>query len=137
MTETNELVPRSEELIEQALESLSELKALQSTINMEYENKRAQLLTPEIRQAQADLEAEFSPKMSKLSENISVLEAAIKQQVIDIGRSVKGRHLRAEFVRPRITWDSKMLEGVAAVIPQVAQARKVGAPSARIAATED
>ncbi len=63
---------------------------------------------------------------------ISELEEQAKQAVLEAGDTVKGGALQAVYSKPRVTWDSKQLDGLMIVIPELAQARKVGQPSVSI-----
>ena len=61
-----------------------------------------------------------------------MLKADIEADVIQKGESVKGARFTAVYVKGRVTWDTKMLDGMMSLIPQLADARKQGEPSAQI-----
>ena len=61
-----------------------------------------------------------------------LLESEIKRMVITSGESCKGDGYNALFVKGRVTWDTKALNGYAIARPEIEQFRKIGRPSARI-----
>jgi hypothetical protein len=76
-----------------------------------------------------EIAAEFAGKAETASEHIARLTAEIKTEVAKVGATVKGSHYQAVYVRGRVTWNTDMLDGMIAVLPQLEKARKVGAPS--------
>jgi hypothetical protein len=99
------------------------------------------VLTPEIL-AQVDaIKAEFAPKFEALNNDqnyqrakneADTLTEAIKQQVISAGATIKGSVLQAVFIKGRVTFDTKALEGYAAAHPEIEKFKKVGEPSVTI-----
>lgn len=89
-------------------------------------------MTPEIKAELEAIEAEFSDKSEGARLNIEELEAQIKHYVIEHGASVKGEFLHAVYSKPRVSWDTKILDGMIALIPQIAEAKKFGSPSVSI-----
>jgi hypothetical protein len=63
-----------------------------------------------------------------LGEAITVLEDEIKQLTLEHGETVKGETLKAVLVSGRVTWDTKALEGIRAMVPQINEFRKEGDP---------
>ena len=90
------------------------------------------VLTPEIKKALADIEAEFQPKYAGLDANINALTGEIKTDVLAKGETVKGLSMMAVFAKGRVSWDAKALDGYAAGHPEIAQFRKEGEPSVSI-----
>jgi hypothetical protein len=74
---------------------------------------------------------------SEIDEQITALERAVKRAIIAHGASVKSTHIHAIYVQPRITWDTKRLEGYAEAHPEVKAFRRVGKPSVRITTTTE
>lgn len=104
-----------------ALEALAELRAEQVLLAMEYSKKIALL------------EAMRDGITSEIDERIDQLEKEIKASVKDFGSSVKSSTLHAVFSKPRITWDSKALDGYATGgHPELFAFRKEGKPSCSI-----
>ncbi len=91
-----------------------------------------EVLTPEIKEKLAEIDAEFEPKIDTLSQEKSMLEAEIKQEVLSAGRTVKGTYHSFVWSKPRVSWDTKALDGYAAAHPEIAQFRAEGAPSVSV-----
>ena len=121
--------------IEQALNELHELKCAAEVARMDCEAKRAEILRP-VADELAALEAEYSPLMASVNEKAAALEAQIKVAVVEVGASVKGSELQAVYSRPRVSWDTKALDGYAAAHPEICGFRTVGAPSVSIRAVK-
>ncbi len=90
------------------------------------------ILTPEIKEKLAEIEAEFQPKIEQLSQEKSALESEIKMEVLEAGRTVKGTYHSFVFSKPRVSWDTKALDGYAAAHPEIAQFRTEGSPSVNV-----
>lgn len=71
--------------------------------------------------ATADLDAEML-----------TIRADIEEFVLELGASVKGDTLMAVWMKPRVTYDGKILEGFILAHPELAAARHVGQPSVSI-----
>ena len=116
-------------------EKLNKLYDLKCGIEVHNLDKQAlidSILTPEIKAKIAEIEAEFADKTQFIQEEITKLEAEIKEDVTANGETVKGDYLMAVFAKGRVSWDTKALDGYAAAHPEVAQFRKEGAPSVSI-----
>jgi hypothetical protein len=90
------------------------------------------ILTPEIKEKLAEIEAEFAPKVEALSAENERLAAQIREQVLELGATVSGDFHQAIFTKGRVSWDTKALDGYAAAHPEVATFRKEGQPSVSI-----
>ena len=90
------------------------------------------VLTPEIREQLAEVDAEFDPKIAELNMTLSILEAQIKEQVIIAGQTVKGSLHQFVFSKPRVSWDTKLLDGYAMAHPEILHFRKEGNPSVSV-----
>jgi hypothetical protein len=113
----------------EALNLLAEYYAQRDLLQAQKQEQLDKIYTPEIRQAVADIEVEFAQKGEAVTANIATLEAEIKAAVLAEGATAKGDHLMAVFNKGRTSWDGKKLEGMMALIPQLAEARKVGEPT--------
>jgi hypothetical protein len=122
----------TEEEIKQALDQLAEYKAQRTAIMLQKQELIDSILTPEIKNQIADVELEFAGKASAATEAAASLEMEIKEAVVALGKSVKGGQLSASFVKGRITWDTKTLDGYAVAHPEILFARNEGEPSCRI-----
>lgn len=83
----------------------------------------------QVERRKMEIDAEFSGKAEAARENMDKLTNTIKDEVAQIGHSVKGDYYHAVYVKGRVTWNTDMLDGMIAVIPQLAKARKEGKPS--------
>ena len=101
------------------------------------------ILTPEMRAQISEIDAMCADELSNVNlelgrdtaavdENIAALTESIKAAVVSEGASVKGTFLHAVYSKPRVTWDSGKLEGLALAFPPLLEARKVGEPSVSI-----
>jgi hypothetical protein len=116
------------------LNQLAELISAVDALNIKKQALIESVLTPEIKQQLAEIDAEFAPEYEAVSEKTAVLEQEIKIDVVQAGETVKGNHLMAVFNKGRVSWDAKGLEGVLALIPEIEKFRKEGDPSVSIRA---
>ena len=86
----------------------------------------------ELRDEIATIEAELQPMIDVANETIKGLEEAIKADVVNHGSSVKGVYLMATYVKGRVKWDAKALNGYAAGHPEIEVFRSEGKPYASI-----
>lgn len=114
------------------LDQLSEYQSQRDVLGLRKQELIDTLLTPEIKWQITEIEAEFQGKALTVDENINILTADIKEAVITCQETVKGSHLMAVFVRGRVTWDGKRLDGMMSLIPALRDARKEGDPSVTI-----
>ena len=110
----------SAEQIINALEALAEMRAQRVVMAQEYDVEIAKL------------EAMRDGVTEEISDHISTLESEIKRLVVDHGQSVRGASLQAVYSKPRVTWDSKALDGFALNHPELFAFRKEGSPSVSI-----
>ncbi len=73
-----------------------------------------------------------SSLISAVQEQIEQLEEQARLAVLEAGETVKGGALQAVWVRGRVTWDTKKLDGLTILLPELNQARKVGEPTVTI-----
>ena len=117
---------------EEKLDQLADYRAQRDLLNLQKQELIDAVLTAEIKAKLAEIEAEFGMKAEAVNENIAGLEAEIKAEVIAVGHTVKGGSLMAVWSKGRVSWDSKKLDGMMILIPQLADARKEGDPSVSI-----
>src|SRR5574343_398276 len=115
------------------LDQYAEYKAHADALRLAAEERRAEILKP-VQQELDALEAEVAPLLAAAAENIAALEAQIKRAVIAAGETVQGAFFQAVYSKPRVSWDSKKLDGMMAIIPGLEAARSVGEPSVSIRA---
>jgi len=114
------------------LEQLTDLYAQRDLLNIDRDQARDDAIPEEVKAALADIDAEFAPKQEAVAEKIAALEEQAKVAVLAEGATVKGGALQAVYTKGRVTWDSKKLEGMASLIPELKDARKEGEPSVSI-----
>jgi hypothetical protein len=118
--------------IKSELNKLAEYQAQRQVLALVKQEQIDKVMTPEIKQALADIEAEFAGKLAGVDGNINILAGDIKAAVVAEGASVKGTFLQAVYSKPRVTWDSGKLEGLALAFPPLLEARKIGEASVSI-----
>ncbi len=74
----------------------------------------------------------YDDDISVLSSYASELEQDVRNAALSLGGSIKGNKMQAVWAKGRVSWDSKGLEGVAVVMPEILKFRKVGEPSVSI-----
>ena len=89
------------------------------------------VITEEVKQQLKDIDEEFAADLEHFDKYIADIKDKIKEELLAHGESVKGEHMRATFVKGRVTWDSKGLEGYSAANPTILRFRKEGNPSVR------
>jgi hypothetical protein len=90
------------------------------------------VIPPEIKDKLAEIDAEFAQKSESIQAKKTELEAEIKAEVLEAGRSVKGTYHSFVWSKPRVSWDDKGLSGYALHHPEILQFRKVGNPSVSV-----
>ena len=90
------------------------------------------VLTQEIKEKLAEIDAEFQPRIEQLSQEKSMLESEIKAEVIEAGRTVKGSFHSFVWSKPRVSWDTKALDVYAMSHPEIVQFRTEGSPSVSV-----
>ena len=118
--------------IEALLDKLAEYKSAQDAAKLELHSAKARLIPEEIRIKLAEMDLEFQDKFETAEVNIKDLEKQIKDAVLFDGRSVKGKFYHAVFVKGRVSWDSKKLEGLMMIVPNLKDAMREGEPSVSI-----
>ena len=118
--------------IEQKLDQLADLQAQADVIRMRFNDLRDGVMTPEIKQALADIDAEERTTLEAVSGGIASLTADVKDDILKLQASVKGKYLQAVWAKGRVSWDTKALDGYAAGHPEIAHFRKEGEPSVSI-----
>jgi len=113
------------------LDELAEVRAAAEITRLDYEAKRAEIL----RSVQAELDAlqaEYEPLLESAQARAAALEAEVKEAVLALGATVKGRAYQAVYVRGRVTWDNQKLDRYAQAHPEILPYRREGDPSVRL-----
>ena len=82
-----------------------------------------------LRNVYNELTAQFEAKNADLIEQIGLLEAEIKNDVLECGATVKGESLMACWVSGKTTWDGKTLKVLEKQFPEIGIAKKIGNPT--------
>jgi len=135
--------------IEKKIEDLADLQdkidlfELQKTVRQKELDEAKQalinsILTPEILKQVEEINLEFMPKYQALEANDDIellrgsktmLEGELQEEIITLGKSVKGTRINAVYTKPRITWETDKLEGYAEAHPEIEKFKKVGKAS--------
>jgi hypothetical protein len=121
--------------IEQKLSTLRELMDLREALRLRKEELVEQARAPyrdvldKIEQAAAEIEAEFADQVEDVNERIVETEAQVRADVVTLGQSVKVNGLQAVYMKGRVTWDAKALDGYALGHPELFAFRREGEPS--------
>lgn len=115
--------------IEQKLDQLAEFQAQRDLLDLQKKDLVTAAFPAEVRQRLDEIDAEFSGKAGAVDANIAELTEDIKSEVLALGVTAKGQFFMAIWNKGRTTWDSKKLDGMASIIPQLNDARKVGEPT--------
>ena len=114
------------------IEKYSDLTFGIDAVSQEKQALIDEVLTPEIKEKLAEIDAEFDPKAEQISQEKSTLEAEIKAEVLQAGQTVKGAFHSFVWSKPRVSWDTKALDGYAAAHTEIAQFRTEGSPSVSV-----
>ena len=120
------------EHIKDLLSRLDNSKAAREVFVKRREDMMNSVITDEIKQQLKDIDAELKPDFAQIDEVIANLTAEVKDACVEHGESVKGEHMRVSFIKGRVTWNSKGLEGYAVGNPEVLAFRKEGNPYASV-----
>ena len=118
--------------IQKKLDELDELRVSLDVVVSEKQKVIDSILTPEIKAKLAEIEAEFAGKSETAQEKATALEAEIKEAVKGAGQTIKSKFLMAVYAKPRISWDTKGLDGFALTHPEILYMRKEGEASVSI-----
>lgn len=114
------------------IEKYSDLAFGIDAISQEKQALIDSVLTPEIKEKLAEIDAEFDPKVDDISQQKSMLEAEIKQEILEAGQTIKGTFHSFVWSKPRVSWDAKALDGYSAAHPEIQQFRTEGSPSVSV-----
>jgi hypothetical protein len=123
--------------ITEMLDRLADLQAAPDAIRLQKQAIIDTILTPEIKAALAEVDAEFAEPLRVAEEAATQIELEIREAVLAAGKvdgSYRGQFLTASWVKGHSgSWDDKMLKGFAMIHPEILQAKKPdGEPSVTI-----
>ena len=114
---------------EALLDDLFEARCFLDALNLRRKDALDALITSEIRSKMLSIEAEFEEPIGEQAARVTAMETDIKLRVAGEGYSTKGTHIHAVWMKGRVTWDSKALEGYAKAEPKLLAFRTEGSPS--------
>ena len=115
--------------IKAKLDELANLRAAVDYIALQKQEVIDTVFTAEIKGILAAIDAEFTGKAEEATAKANALEAEIRAAVVAHGATVKSTFYQAVWVKGRVSWDGKLLEGFAIAHPEIKTARKEGEPS--------
>ena len=111
--------------IAEKLDKLAELRAAPDAIRLQKQALIDMVLTQEIRDALAEIDAEFAMPLLAAQTAATELEDEIKAEVLTAGVTIKGAHIMAVWAKGREGgWDSAKLKGFAMAHPEIMAAKK-------------
>jgi hypothetical protein len=116
----------------EAIEKYTEVVLKKSDLEHKKQELVDKVITPEIKAQLADIDAEFAEVEAMLNREAEDLANVVKDAVIATEQTVRGTTHMAVYSKPRVSWDTKMLDGLALVLPQVNEAKTIGQPSVSI-----
>lgn len=117
--------------ITQLLDDAANIQAQLDALRLQKQAEIDKIITPEIKVQLEALDAEYGDKADVAEDKLAALKEQLKALVIANGATVKGEFIQAVYCKPRVTWNSKALEGYAMAHPEILDARKIGKPSVR------
>jgi hypothetical protein len=82
------------------------------------------------------LDAEMILYLESARKRRAVAESAAKSAVLEMSETVRGEEVMFVWSKGKTTWDGGKLDGMASIIPQLNDAKKVGEPSVSIRAVK-
>lgn len=118
-------------IVEQ-LDVLADLRAQRDNMNAQKQAAIDFVLTPDIKMRLAEVESGYAELEQGVLDNIAIVEANIKTDVLARQETVRGMSLMATWNNGRVSWDDKALQGYMKVHPELAEFRRQGEPSVSI-----
>lgn len=119
-------------MIEKMLDELHDLQCKADDLRFAKDSEIQNAIPADIQKIIDAIEETYMDRVTDVNEEISLLTNEIKEQVKATGESVKGSHLMAVYTKPRVTWDTKGIEGFSVAHPEINAFRKIGEPSVSI-----
>lgn len=111
--------------IEQMLDALANEKSRRDCYIMDKQKLIDEAIPAEVKQAIAEIEGEYALITAAADEIINDLEAQVKAAVLSGKKTERGQYLMAVYTKGRSGgYDTQKLDGMAAIIPQILQAKK-------------
>jgi hypothetical protein len=116
--------------IEQKIDMISDFQVQLDLFSADKKAAIDEVLKP-VKKELDEIEEEFSMAFTIANENIALLKSEVEAEVLKIGETQRGTFQMACFTKGRSGgFDTKMLDGMSKLIPQINEARKPdGQPS--------
>jgi hypothetical protein len=121
--------------IDAHLALLADLQSRLADLHAAHGEARLAALTPAVRQRWRDLDAYYASDLDTLEQQVAARTTLVKEAVLVQGHSAQGHGLHAVYVKGRVAWDDRALQGFATGHPEVLQFRTQGAPSVSLRTT--
>ena len=95
------------------LDELHELSCAIDAARLDRDAMIESLLTTEQRVQIQEIKEEYNPRISAAEQRHAELEMVVRDAVREGNESVKGEHLSALVIKPRVTWDTEGLLAMA------------------------
>ena len=118
--------------VEEMLDLLDEYKCALEVQRMDMAKLKDAAIPADVAAKLAEIDAEFAPAIEAGEAAIVELEGKIKAATLEAGATVKGKAFMAVWNKGRVSWDSKKLDGMMILVPQLKDARKEGEPTITI-----
>lgn len=113
---------------EKLIARYDELIAQRALLNMDKDRLLDQVVPAEVKAQISDIESEFADKLTAINAQIAEAEAQAKADVLAGGQTVKAHGWEFRVNKGKTSYDTKLLDGMATLIPQILTARKEGEP---------
>lgn len=113
--------------VEDVARQLEEIYRALDELHVAREEAKLEALPQEVRDALAEIEAEFDGRESFARDKARALEELLKEMVTDSENTVTVPGLQVVYVRGKVSWD-RALEGYVDAHPELDKYRKVGKP---------
>lgn len=111
------------------LQELTEAHAQRDILNIDQARKLDEAMPDSVKKALAEIATEYMSMHQLVDEKIAALEDEAKEAVLTAGETCKGGAFQAVFTKGKVTWNTEMLDGMIALLPEIGKARKEGKPS--------
>ena len=119
--------------IKAKLTQLQELDAHLEVIKIDKQRAIDAILTDEVKARISAVDDEFDPLSEAVRATFTQLEDEVKVAVLERGATVKEPFgYTATFVKARVSWDTKALDGYAAAHPEIERFKMIGSSSVRL-----
>ena len=114
---------------ERKLEDYYKLREGLQVIDLMEQDEINKVLTPEILKKVDEIRTKWKDTKEAMTFEMATLESEIKSDVLAKKETIKSANVMAVWVKGRVSWDSKLLEGMAKLEPKLLAARKEGDPT--------